>query len=94
MLFGQDLDGGEVGGEAGAAELVGLLVGVALGDEDEAVAGGEVGEGIVDVGEEFDLLFGDGLGEADDAACFSWVRGASVSCSKQLMRERRKLLRP
>ena len=68
MLFGQDLDGGEVGGEAGAVELAGLFFGVSLGDEDEAVAGGEVGESLGDVGEEFDLLVGDGLGEAFDAA--------------------------
>jgi hypothetical protein len=67
VFFGQDLDGGEVGCEAGALELAGLLFGVALGDHDEAVAGGEVGEGGGDVGEEFDLLIGDGLGEAFDA---------------------------
>ncbi len=70
VLLGQDLDGGEVGAKTGAAELVGLLVGVALGDEDEAVTGGEVGEGFGDVGEELDLLLGDGLGEADDAVVF------------------------
>lgn len=67
MLFGEDLDLGEEVGETGAVELVGLLFHVALGDEDEAVAGGEVGEGEGDGGQEFDLLIGDGLGEADDA---------------------------
>jgi hypothetical protein len=67
VLFVEDLDGGEVGGEAGAVELVGLLLLIALGDEDEAVAGGEVGQGGGDVGEELDLLVGDGLGEAGDA---------------------------
>jgi hypothetical protein len=67
MLFGEDFDGGEVRGEAGAAELASLLFRVALGDEDEAVAGGEFGEGRGYVGEEFDLLVGDGLGEALDA---------------------------
>jgi len=43
VLFVEDLDGGEVGGEAGALELVGLLLGVTFGDHDQAVAGGEVG---------------------------------------------------
>ena len=68
MFFGEDFDGGEVGCEAGALELACLLFGVSFGDEDEAVAGGEVGEGGCYVGEEFDLLVGDGLGEALDAA--------------------------
>jgi len=67
VLFGQDFYGGEVGGEAGAAELVLLLVVVALGDHNDAMAGGEVGEGGGDAGEKFDLLVGDGLGEAEDA---------------------------
>ena len=76
VFFGEDLDGGEVAGEAGAAELVLLLVGVALGDEDDAVAGGEFGEGGGDAGEEFDLLVGDGLGEADDAVALLGGEGA------------------
>ena len=68
MLFGQDLDCGEVGCEAGALELIGLLFGDSFGDEDEAVPGGQVGKGGGYVGEEFDLLVGDGLGEGFDAA--------------------------
>jgi len=48
-------------------ELVGLLGLIALGDQDEAVAGGEVGEGGGNAGEQLDLLVGDGLGEAGDA---------------------------
>jgi hypothetical protein len=68
VLFGQHLDGGEVGGEAGAFKLAGLLLEVSLGDEDESVAGGEIGEGWGNVGEEFDLLISDGLGEAFYAA--------------------------
>ena len=68
VFFGQDLDGGEVGCEAGALELAGLLFEVSLGDEDEAVAGGQIGEGRGYVGEELNLLIGDGLGEAFDAA--------------------------
>ena len=75
MLFGEDLDGREVKGEAGAAELVGLLFGIAFGDHDEAMARGEFGQGGVDVGEEFDLLFGDGLGEGFDAAALLIGKG-------------------
>jgi hypothetical protein len=67
MFFGQHLDGAEVRSEAGAAELVRLLGVVSLGDEDEAVTGGELGEGFTDAGKKFDLLVGDGLSEADDA---------------------------
>ena len=68
VFFVEDLDGVEVRAEAGAIEFGGLFVGVALGDENELLAGGEGGEGFGDAGEEFDLLVGDGLGEADDAA--------------------------
>ena len=68
VLFVEDLDGSEVGGEARALELVGLLFGVALSDHDQSVAGGEVGEGRGNVREELDLLVGDGLGEAFDPA--------------------------
>jgi len=75
VLFGEDLDGGEVRGEAGAVELVGLLFLIALGDQDETVTGGEVGEGGVDAGEELDLLIGDGLGEAFDAAVLLFGEG-------------------
>ena len=67
VLFGEDLDRCEVLGEAGAVELVRLLLLIAFGDEDETVAGGEVGEGRGDAGEELDLLVGDGLGEAGDS---------------------------
>jgi hypothetical protein len=75
VLFGEDFNGGEVGGEAGALELAGLLFGVSFGDKDEAVAGGEVGESGGYVGEEFDLLVGDGLGEAFDAAMLLFCEG-------------------
>lgn len=67
VFFGEDFDGAEARGEAGAVELAGLLGGVALGDEDEAVAGGELGEGLVDAREELDLVIGDGVGEVEDA---------------------------
>lgn len=67
VFFGEDLDVGEEVGEAGAGEFFALLGFAAFGDENEAVAEGEVGEGGGDGGEELDLLVGDGLGEADDA---------------------------
>ena len=66
-LFRKDLDGGEVGGKARAVELALLLFGVALGDEQEAVAGGQLGQGFGYAGEELDLGGGDGVGEADNA---------------------------
>jgi len=50
-FFGRNFYSGEVGLEVGALEFVGLFGVVALGDEDEAVAGGEVGEGFGDSGE-------------------------------------------
>lgn len=68
VLFGENLYGGEVGGQAGALKLVGLLFGVAFGDHDEAVTGGKVRECRAHVGEKFDLLVGDRLGEAFDSA--------------------------
>lgn len=70
VLFGEDFNGGEVASEAGAVEFVGLLLRIALGDEDEAMASGEICQGGGDVGEEFDLLVGDGLGEVGDAVAF------------------------
>ena len=75
-LFRQDFDGGEVRREAGAVEFVALLGVVAFGDQDAAVAAGEVGEGLGDAGEELDLLVGDGLREADDAGVL--LRGDGV----------------
>ena len=68
VFFGKHLDGGEMRGKAGALKLVGLFFRVAFGDHDEAMACGEIGESWSDVGEEFDLLVGDGLSEALDAA--------------------------
>jgi len=75
VFLGQNLDRGEVGCEAGAPELAGLLFRVAFGDEDEAMAGGQIGEGWGDVGEELDLLIGDGLGEAFNAAMLFFGEG-------------------
>jgi hypothetical protein len=73
VLFGQHLNGGEVTLETGAGELVGLLLEVAFGDQDAAVAAGEQGQGLGDAAEQLDLLLGDGVGEADDAGVL--VRG-------------------
>ena len=56
-----------MGSDARALKLVVLLFGIAFGDHDEAVTSGEVSEGLGHVGEELDLLIGDGLGEAFDA---------------------------
>ena len=67
MFFCEDFYSGEEWGEAGALELALLLVFVALGDEDEAVALVEVGESFVDAGEELDFLVGDGVDEGDNA---------------------------
>jgi hypothetical protein len=75
MFFREDFDGGEVRGEAGALQFAGLLFRVSFGDHDEAVAGGEVGQGWSYVGEKLDLVVGDGLGEAFDAAVFLGSEG-------------------
>ena len=48
-------------------ELVRLLDGVALGDEQDAVSVGEGGEGVGHAGKQLDLMVGDGLREAVDA---------------------------
>ena len=53
--------------EAGAHESAGLLDWIALRDEDQAVAGGEIGQGVRDAGEKFNLMVSNGLGEAEDA---------------------------
>ena len=78
VFFGGNLDGGEVLGEAGAGQLVGLLGMVALGHEDEPVARGQLGQGLGHAGEQLDLLLGDGAGEAFECAARfsrSWARG-------------------
>ena len=67
VFFSDDFDGGEVRSETGAGELVGLLGLIAFGHEDEAVARGKVGQRFGDAGEQLDLLFGDGTGEAAHA---------------------------
>lgn len=51
ILFMGNLDGGEVADEAGARELVRLLVAIPLGHEDEAVARGEQWQGFFYAGE-------------------------------------------
>ena len=76
VLFGENFNGTEMSGKAGAAKLVGLLGVISLGDQNETVARGKVGQGFGDVGKEFDLLIGDRLREADDAIVFVWRDGA------------------
>ncbi len=75
MLLVKDFGRGEVAGRGRNDGVCGLLFEVAFGDEDEAMAGGEVGESFFDFGEEFDLLLGDGLGEGFDAAVFLFSDG-------------------
>jgi hypothetical protein len=55
-----------------------LLVMISLGDQDEAMAGGELAERRGNVGEKFDLMLGDGLGEAFDTAML-FVRHGGVA---------------
>jgi hypothetical protein len=50
--------------EAGAMQLIGLLILVSLGDENESVTRGEFAERGSNIGKKFDLLIGDGLGKA------------------------------
>ena len=78
VLLGQDFDSGEMRGQARATEFVGLLIGGAFGDEDEAVAGGEFGESFGNAGKELNLLVSDCLGEANDAVMlFGGDRGVA-----------------
>ena len=67
MFFRKYLYRAEVRGESGAVQFVDLLVLVSLGDENKAMASGEVGECGVDVRQKLYLLIRDGLGEAFDA---------------------------
>jgi len=67
VLFCNDFDGGEVAGESGAGQLVGLFRLIALGHEDETVAGGQFGESFFHAGEQLDLLFLDRAGKAENA---------------------------
>jgi hypothetical protein len=67
IFFGHDFHCGEVTGEAGARQLVSLLGVVALGHEDELVAGAEVGEGFGYLRKQLDFLFPDGAGETANA---------------------------
>ena len=90
IFFGDDFDGGEVRRKAGAGQLVGLFGLVALGHEDEAVAGGQFGQGFGNAGEQLDLLLGDGAGKAENPLhlFFSNWRGAeAVKAFNQRARE-------
>ncbi len=63
VLFGEHLDCGEKGTEAGALQLVGLFFQVAFCDHDAAVTPAEFGQGIFDLRQEVDLRGRDGVGE-------------------------------
>jgi len=67
MFFRQNLYRREVRGKSRAMQFVGLLCLVSLGDKDEAMTCGKLAERRRHVGEEFDLVFGDGLSKAFDA---------------------------
>jgi len=70
LLLGEHLHGREIFAQAGTVELVRLLVEVALGDEDAAVALAQFGQRLSNAREKLDLLRGDGLCEGDDAGVF------------------------
>ena len=68
VLFLDDVDAAEVGGETAAVDF-GLLFGrVALGEEDEMVAVGEMGEGFGDAVEDVHGVFGEFVADAADAS--------------------------
>lgn len=72
VLFGQNFDGREMRCKARAAKLVGLLVVVAFGYEDEAVPGSKICERRVHGWQKLDLMLGNGLGKAEDALVLIW----------------------
>ncbi len=73
IFLRDDFDCGEVFCESGAANLVGLLGVIAFCHQDEAVTLSEVAEGFIDLRQKFDLLLGDGIGEAYDAVALVLV---------------------
>ena len=68
MFFRQHLHRAEVLFEARTVKLVGLFGRVSLGDHNEAVPIRQLGEGWLDIRQQFDLMVRDGLGEALNAA--------------------------
>jgi hypothetical protein len=94
VLFGEDLDCGEVGSEAGAMEFIRLLGGVSLGDEDEPVPRGEIGERGGDPVKQFDLLVGNGLGKTLDTAMFLRCNGTVRQLLKTADERAAKALKP
>src|SRR5579859_2716025 len=70
IFFRDDLDGGEVAGETGAREFIGLLCFIAFRHQDEPVARGELGKSRFNAGQKLDLLLGDGLRESENSLAF------------------------
>lgn len=70
VLFRENLDGAEMRAEAGACEFIALLLGIAFGDQQTAVARGQLGQGCSHAGQRLDLVLGDGLDEAQNACVF------------------------
>jgi len=66
VFFGEDLNSGEVCGQAGSGELVVLLDWIAFGNEEAAVTSGQLGESGSNVREQLDLVVGDGLCKAEN----------------------------
>ena len=94
MLFGDDVDGGEMLLQSGALELACLLGDVALGYQKKMVALSEVGQCLGNFGQDFHGMPGDGVGEAANGFVQSGVRGSTDSCSKHATRARAKLSMP
>ena len=67
VLFLDDVDAPEVGGEAAAVDFGLLFERVALGEEDEMVATGEMGEGFGDAVEDVHGVLGKVVADAADA---------------------------
>ncbi len=67
-LFHKHLNLGKVLAQSGPLEFVELLAVVAFGDEQQPVPLRELSQGVGHAGEQFNLLLGDRVDEADDTA--------------------------
>lgn len=67
VFLGKDLNSGKVRCKPRPLQLTGLFGRVSFGDKDEAVPSGQIGERLGYLWEKFDLMFGDTVGEAEDA---------------------------
>lgn len=67
VLLGKDFNCGEMGRKAGSLQFARLFGGIALGDEDKAVASGEIFQCFSDAGKKLDLVLCDAVSEAENA---------------------------